>query len=633
MKRNDRSLRLKYGCLLGIFLICVLSPLFLPRHAEARSYTIQRWVIDAQVLPDASMQVTERLSIDFSGQWNGFYLTIPQGNTPIKEISVSENGRAYTFNPGTEYGPPGTYLVKNQGGSVLIDWSIQAQDQKRSFDVSYRVINAVQVHKDVAELYRKFIGEANQNQVGEVIVNLKLPPGAEQYQQGQDIRIWGHGPLQGEVDFAGSDIVVWQVKNLPYETFVEGRVVMPVQLFPQASAQAHTGKVALPGILAEEEDWAGQANRERWLARIGNGGALTILFIIPALLVGLWFKFGRSFPTSFEGDYYRDLPGEYSPAELSVLWNFNKIKSQDLTATILDLARRKFLRIEEETIEVPQFLVFHKEITTYRLTFVTPPEPAALRKPGEAVLKGHEQKLLDYLHRTIGDGNDSLTLHDVEEFAKDKSKEFYSFWTKWTDGIKKQTEPLKFFDDPGKMPIITFLAGLGIFILGCFLVIPMTVLGVAMILGGAILAIVPLFFTRRSVSGEEDMARWQAFRRFLLDFSEMQRHEIPSLVIWEHYLVYAVTLGVAEEVIKQLELVFPNMQEDDYHFGQGWITYRSSGGMAALPASFNNIVSAMDDALSSAMTAASRSSSGSGGGGGFSGGGGGGGGGSSAGGR
>jgi len=278
-------------------------------------------------------------------------------------------------------------------------------------------------------------------------------------------------------------------------------------------------------------------------------------------------------------------------------------------------------------------LVFHREITTYRLTFVPPPEPAALRKPGEAVLKGHEQKLLEYLHQIIGKGADSITLHDIEEFAKDKSKEFYAFWTKWTDGIKKQAESFKFFDNPGKMPIITFLAGLAIFIAGCLLVIPMTILGLAMILGGAMLAIIPLFFTRRSASGEEQMARWQAFRRFLLDFSEMQRHEIPSLVIWEHYLVYAVTLGVAEEVIKQLELVFPNLQEGDYHFGQGWFNYRSGGGMAALPTSFNEIVSAMDHSLSSAMAAASRSSSGSGGGGGFSGGGGGGGGGSSAGGR
>lgn len=32
----------------------------------------------------------------------------------------------------------------------------------------------------------------------------------------------------------------------------------------------------------------------------------------------------------------------------------------------------------------------------------------------------------------------------------------------------------------------------------------------------------------------------------------MEKHEIPSLIIWEHYLVYAVTLGVADKVIKQI---------------------------------------------------------------------------------
>ncbi|HBK86140.1 MAG TPA: hypothetical protein DDZ53_08950, partial [Firmicutes bacterium] len=50
----------------------------------------------------------------------------------------------------------------------------------------------------------------------------------------------------------------------------------------------------------------------------------------------------------------------------------------------------------------------------------------------------------------------------------------------------------------------------------------------------------------------------------------MERYTIPSLIIWEHYLVYAVTLGVAKEVMKQLELVYPNLTEGDYRFGHGW---------------------------------------------------------------
>ena len=135
------------------------------------------------------------------------------------------------------------------------------------------------------------------------------------------------------------------------------------------------------------------------------------------------------------------------------------------------------------------------------------------------------------------------------------------------------------------------------------------------------------------MQGEEDYARWKAFKKFLEDFSQMQTHEIPSLIIWEHYLVYAVTLGVAKEVIKQLEIVFPNMTDGDYRFGQGWMHYSAYSNFTTFNKSFDMIGSSIDKAVSSAQKAVSQSSSGSGGGGGFSGGGGGGGGGGSYGGR
>jgi uncharacterized membrane protein len=123
------------------------------------------------------------------------------------------------------------------------------------------------------------------------------------------------------------------------------------------------------------------------------------------------------------------------------------------------------------------------------------------------------------------------------------------------------------------------------------------------------------------------------FSMFFNGFFPMDKYEIPSLIIWEHYLVYAVTLGVAREVIKQLELVFPNMQDGDYHFGYGWYTYGRIGGFNSMENSFKDISDSIDDSIKSAQAAVSKSSSGSGGGGGFSSGGGGGGGGSSYGGR
>jgi uncharacterized membrane protein len=618
---------------LGLVFGFVLSLALFPGVALAeRSLTMNQLIVDAQVLPDASMRVTERITVDFSGQWNGFYIKIPQGDTPIREVTVNENGQPYQFNPGTEYGPPGTYLTRTEGNQILIDWSIAASDEVRTFDVAYRVINAVKIHSDTAELYRKFVGEANSNKIAKVQVNLKLPAGAEQYKQGEEIRIWGHGPLTGEVNFAGRDTVVWAVNDLPANTFLEGRVVMPPALFSAAPAEAYTKQPALAAILAEEASWAEKANRQRLWAKAEYAGGAGIMGGAVVGIILLWRRFGRSHKTAFEGDYYRDLPAVYSPAELSVLWNFKNVQARDITATILDLARRKFLYLEEATLEVPK-LLGSKEITTYRLKFLSAPEPAALRKPEEAVLQPHEQQLLDLLRKDIGEGQEQIYLTDIEKYAKDNGEKFYKFWKEWASGLVVQGEKLKFFEDKGKMPLLSVLGGLGLIILGSILVAKTGVIGFALIIAGVLFLIIPSLFKRRSVSGQEDYVRWRAFKKFLEHFSEMERHEIPSLIIWEHYLVFAVTLGVAKEVIKQLELVFPNMQDGDYHFGYGWMTYGTYRGMNTLNDSFENIGNSFQHALQTAEKAVSKSSSGSGSGGGFSGGGGGGGGGSSFGGR
>lgn len=240
---------------------------------------------------------------------------------------------------------------------------------------------------------------------------------------------------------------------------------------------------------------------------------------------------------------------------------------------------------------------------------------------------------MDYLKNDIGGGNTYIYLTDIEKYAKKYGESFYQFWKRWTSGVNARTAEYQFFDDQGRMHLITVLGGVALFFLGCLLAAKIGVIGYALIIAGTIFLVIPRFFKRRSISGQEDYVRWQAFKKFLQHFSEMQRHEIPSLIIWEHYLVFAVSLGVAKEVIKQLEVVFPNMQDGDYKFGYGWMNYGSYSGINTLNNSFEGIGNSFERSLQSAQKAVSKSSSGSGGGGGFSGGGGGGGGGSSYGGR
>lgn len=615
--------------LVGLILVVTLAPTV---ALADRSLTMEQIMVDAQVLPDASMLVTEHITVDFSGRWEGFFVKIPQGDTPIVDVVVSENGQAYEFNPGTDYGPPGTYLTKLEGNDILIDWSIDTYGGKRIFDVSYRVINAVKIHNDVAELYRKFIGEANGNKIGYVDVAITLPDGAEQYVQGEDIRIWGHGPLNGEVQFDGPSGVALWVNDLPAYTFMEARVVMPKDLFYSAPLEAFTGKEALNSILSEEQGWADKANQERMMAKaeIGVAGGIVALGLGGIFI--LWTRYGRRHKPSFDGDYYRDLPTNYSPAELSVLWNFNKMQAQDITATILDLARRNFLFLEEDTVQVRK-LLGSKEVNTFLVSFLPPPEPAMLRKPEEAVLRPHEQELIEFLRDEIGAGNNYIYLTDIENYAKKKGVYFHDFWEGWTSGITANCERYDFFDSRGNMPLFTMLAGLVLAGGGLAAAANIGIIGYALMIVGGLILFIPRLFWRRSANGEEDYAKWAAFKKFLEHFSEMQRHEIPSLIIWEHYLVYAVTLGVAKQVISQLEIVFPNMEEGGYKFGSGWMMYGNYMGISSLNNSFEGLSSSFERSLQTASKAASKASSGSGGGGGFSGGGGGGGGGGSYGGR
>lgn len=627
LKRTEISVRVVTA--MGLALL--LTVLF-PYQAEARSLQMDKIVYEAELLPDGSMQVTEHITATFNGTYKGFFVTIPQDHhAALSDIVVAENGVPFQFNSGEHYGPPGTYLVKPADNKVTIDWSIDAADQQRTFEVSYRVHNAVRLHTDVAEFYRKFVGEDNEQPIGQVVVRVLLPEGAENYQAGSDIRIWGHGPLQGEVDFAGPREVIWEMTNLPAREFMEGRMTLPVDLFPAAGL--HTGQTALPMILEEEGQWADEANRERLASRLQTAAAILALMGTLMVLFLLWFRYGKEYRPQFEGEYYRELPADYSPAEMSVLWNWGAVKTHDMTATLLDMARRGYLVIEQQLFEKKR-LLGSKEVTTYRLTL-----QREKYDRDRLHLRPHESELLDFIFTTISEHQASLYLYDIEEFSKKRSQEFYSFWLEWKNGLMMTGAANQWFmGTPGRTRWLVAGIGLLLFI-ACVLTIKaeLTVLGISLLISSFLMGIVPQIYKKRSPAAQEDLRKWQAFRRFLQHFSNMERHEIPSLIIWEHYLVYAVSLQVAKEVMKQLEVVFPHLQEGHYRFGQHWYYDQAGLGAAGFSDHFAEIAAGIEQSLEKAENivrkAESRASSGSGGGGGFSGGGGGGSGGGSYGGR
>lgn len=574
----------------------------LARAGDDRSFDFPTVLITAEVHPDGSMTIVEERTFSFRGFWKSAWENIPlKYNTSIKDVSVGERNTPYRqMSPGTQ-DIPGVFYVKQHHDHVYIDWSFEASDENRTFIISYTVDNAVLVHDDVAELYYQFIGDEWEERTDYARVVLKLPPGAAT----EELLVWSHGPLHGKVTKEGPDRVVWEVENLPGRTFLEGRVVFPVELVPLAAD--FSGEEGLPGILAEEKAWAARANRERLLARLDYILGPLLLLAAVVLMVILRRR-STAHPGAFSGDYYRELPGDYSPAEAGYLYRLGRNSPHDFTATVLDLVRRGHLHLEE--FQSVSGKPGKKESTDFHL----------FRREGGDPLSGHEEQLVRFIFEQAGGGDNNgdggVSFKEIEKFARKNPARVRIFYHFWNAQIKQAAEREGFFKGHASAAL---LAGIPLPFLGVLLMIKtgMVVTGALAFLSGLVLLLGA--GTRRNLSaiGADHYAKWRAFRRFLLHFSEMERSAVPALEIWEHYLVYAVVLGVAKKVLQQLQVVYPQVKEERFMVGRTALI----AAAAHNPARFNNLTATMQRSF---RTAFSASSSGSGRGGGFSGGGGGG---------
>src|SRR5690606_32416840 len=139
---------------------------------------------------------------------------------------------------------------------------------------------------------------------------------------------------------------------------------------------------------------------------------------------------------------------------------------------------------------------------------------------------------------------------------------------------------------------------------------------IAMVVNLAILIVIAVsrrVLTRRSKEAAFEAARWEAFRHYLEDFSRLEDAPPISLALWDRFLVYGITLGVAEQVLAAARIKAPvELQEHSRIYWYGGYCY--TGG------STENAFAGLNASLAGAFT---PPASAGGGGGGFSGGGGG----------
>jgi hypothetical protein len=119
----------------------------------------------------------------------------------------------------------------------------------------------VTLYNDTAELYWKFFDQSNTSPISHIKIEIELPKGEL---SAEELKVFGHGPLDGKVSIREDGKIVYEVDGLSPEEMVEARILFPASLIPNSTKIINQNKFA--EIMQEELGWAKKADNEVPLA-------------------------------------------------------------------------------------------------------------------------------------------------------------------------------------------------------------------------------------------------------------------------------------------------------------------------------------------------------------------------------
>jgi uncharacterized protein (TIGR04222 family) len=549
--------------------------------AAQRTLAIQDFSANIVVNADGSIDVTETITARFNGKWNGIYRTVPVDyRTPQGfNWSIRLSGTSAT---GADGGALKLEQERTGHYQKFKIWVPGAEDATRTISFHYKAANGLRFFEDHDELYWNITGDEWDVPIEAASATITLPAGADGVRAIAFNGDYGSRAQEAAVSIEGNTV----------------RVRMPHPL------GFHEGVTAVVG-------WnTGLVTRPTALDRTAGFFATNwpLMLPLPVLLgmLALWWKRGRD-PRKRPVTVQYEPPENITPAEAGVLID-ERADLRDVIATLVDMAVRGYIRIEERDEPRLFGLFSSKEYVFHRLR--PPPEWRDLER--------HEQLLLEGLFDGRGE---SVELSDLRN-------EFYkSLGGIRTAVTRRLVDQGYYHADPatvrGRWRFGAIFAGFVTFALGGvmgakigFSPLPFMVAGALIAL---IIAVVGHLMPARTVPGTRTLEQVLGFEEFL---SRVEKENYSRVVktpeMFEKFLPFAMAFGV--------ERTWARAFRNIVHEPPRWY---SGGNMSGFDAgSFSARMSALTSSAGSAMSSSPRSSGGSGfSGGGSSGGGGGGGGG------
>ena len=579
--------------ILRIFLFFLISIV-----SFAANYRIEKLDIEANLQKDGSMVVSEAVTYDID-EINGVYFDIDaKGFGELEDLQVFED------EPNTssfKEVDASNYEVSASDELYRIKLYSKNQNNIRTFKFVYKLPEAITVYDDVAQFNRKMVGQEWQQGIKHITAKVIVPVPTDY--DNSNILVFGHGPLTGEVDKEGNT-VVYKLDDYYPGDFLEAHILMEPEIFSEYNKSKIVHKDMKQELLDMEAKLSEEANTERDKAssqqKISKkqGVILGVLGSIWGVLMfyiyGIYRRKNRV--KNSVGKYLRELPDDSSPALVGSFMT-DSISGNEILATIVDLIRKKVLMLETSGEKSIITLVGNTE-----------------------KLSAQERVIVDIYINDFGNGK-SLDLKDFDLFQEVPMSTARKF-EKWKTIIQSEMDRKDLvFEGFKGMGENLFYTSLGGIILGIkffknilekameskmFLII--VIMGFILLI-----SLTKARYPRKELAEAKD--KWQAFKNFLSDYSQLEEAKISSVHLWEQYFVYAIALEVSEKVVEAYKKAL-----DMGVIDQGVNKFRTSPIFNPMfSRSFSNLngMVSRTNSMASSTIASSRRSSSSGGGGGF----------------
>lgn len=602
-----RTARLALAVLLAVLALSATSP----AEAQSKTFVWESYDVTLAIQSNGDLRVVERQRIRFtSGSFTFGFRDIPLDRTEgISQVSMSEPGvGAYADASNSQ---PYTFKTSRQSGSLVIDWYFPpTENAVRTFDLSYTVHGALRIHDSGDKLQWFAFPTDRAFGIQEASAKVVLPPGAS-------FQI---------IDSAGIEANWGQSADGTSVTYLATRPM-------STSDYMEIGVEFTHGVVqASPPGWQAAQNRaenyELNVKPFVDLGLVLLAAVVglggPGLIYFAWYTRGRDPKVGPVPEYIEQPPDDLPPGILGTLLD-EKADMRDVVATIIDLARKGALSIEE-TGNTGLLGLGGSDFV-----FKKSPNPPELNPVEQQVMRG------------IFKGRLEVELSALRN-------DFYTRLPKIQRGLYKEMVSRKFFrSNPDTTRKIwrglglalifgsVFLGGFAAAVLSGFtsmlpcLIGALLLVGIAMVVaGGAMPA--------KTAKGAEAAERWSAFKRYLSRIEQMADMEQVG-ELFERYLPYAVAFGIKESWINKFK-AYPGTPVPGWYYpyyrtsgaggsskGGGLASPARAGGPGGLQGMSDNLaggLQSMSDGLTRMLNSTGRvlqsapSSSGRSGGGGFS---------------